>query len=325
MKALGSGRALRSPATLRLRAAGQLLAALSLLLSAACGGGLASRPGVFDASRREIVVAGRTYHATYVKPAVPAPLASSRPAQPAMGAKPLVVFFTGDAGWLGTSGTLLEHLAGAGYPIAGFDSREAIKPIKQSGEKVSVSWGADALGETFARAKADFGLPASAPFLVIGFSRGATLVAFAAVHPRLREHLAGAIALALTRESDYLKAPDPADRPPEVQLDEKGRIQLYPALDLIGPVPVAVIQSTHDRYVPSAESRRLLGADTRTRRLYEVESRGHGFSGGEETLLRDLDDALRWIGESWGPEGGGATSGGPSASSSPTFRNRPRR
>ena len=262
-------------------------AALPLLLLAGCAGlaacaGLASRPGQFEAHRQEIVVAGRTYHARYVTPA-------------GTTGKPLIAFFTGDAGFLGTSGMLFEHLAEAGYPLAGFDSREALEPIKKSGEPVTVAQAAGGIGEAIERAKADLGLPASTPLLVVGFSRGATFVAFTAVHPRLHQGLAGAVAIALTRESDYLKAPDPAERPPEIQVDEKGRIQLYPALALIGAIPVAIIQSTHDRYVPSAESRRLLGPDTPARRLYEVEASNHGFGGADETLLHDLDEALRWI------------------------------
>jgi hypothetical protein len=58
---------------------------------------------------------------------------------------------------------------------------------------------------------------------------------------------------------------------------------------------MAVIQSTHDSYVPAAESRKLLGPDTQRLRLYEVESRDHGFSDAREPLLKDLDDALAWI------------------------------
>ncbi len=62
-----------------------------------------------------------------------------------------------------------------------------------------------------------------------------------------------------------------------------------------GRFPLAVIQSTNDGYVRSAESRRLMGPDTPTRRLYEVESRNHSFGGGTDTLMRDLDDAMAWI------------------------------
>jgi fermentation-respiration switch protein FrsA (DUF1100 family) len=277
------------------RRAMQGVPVLLLVTLVSCGGHLATRPGVFEASGQEISVGVRKYHATFVKPANP------------QAQKPLIAFFTGDAGWMGASGEVFEHLAEQGYYIVGLDSREAVKPVKQSGKRVSVSRMADALAELFSQAKSNLGLPATTPLIVIGFSRGASGVAFTAVHPRLHQGLAGAIAIALTREYDYLKAPDPADRPPQVQVDDKGRIQTYPALDLIRSVPLAVIQSTNDKYVPSKESRRLLGPDTPMRRLYEVEAKNHGFSGGRDALLRDLDDALRWI-EKSGQPGGAAPS-----------------
>src|SRR5262245_37639588 len=111
---MSAGGSMSRPISSGLRAG----AAVSLLLLAGCARGLASRAGGFDVSRHEIPVAGRTYHVTYVKPEAAAPQ------------KPLIVLFTGDAGWMGTSGMLLEHLAAAGYPVAGFDSRHALKPIK---------------------------------------------------------------------------------------------------------------------------------------------------------------------------------------------------
>jgi predicted esterase len=130
--------------------------------------------------------------------------------------------------------------------------------------------------------------------IVVGFSRGATLVAFSALHPDLRDQVRGAIALALTREADYLRAP-PAERAPNIEVDDKGRIQIYPALKFLGSTPVAIIQSTNDPYVPSAESRKLLGPDTPTLRLYEVESSGHRFGGAHDKMIEDVDDALHWI------------------------------
>jgi hypothetical protein len=66
-------------------------------------------------------------------------------------------------------------------------------------------------------------------------------------------------------------------------------------LKLLGSTPLAVIQSTNDSYVPSAESRQLLGPDTATLRLYEVQAKNHGFSDARPKLMQDLDDALRWI------------------------------
>jgi len=260
-------------------------AVVCLLSVSGCAGHLASRPGVFEASRREVTVGGRTIHPTYVRPVTP-----RHPGR-------LVVFATGDAGWWGASGEAFEHLAGLGYFVAGYDSREVLKPFKQSDKMMSVGSAGAGLEAAFAQAKRDLGLPETAPLIAVGMSRGASLVALMAVHREMQQDLAGGIAIALTRESDYLRAPDPTSSQVPFQLDSEGRIEIYPALQYLGPVPLAVIQSTNDRYVPSAESRRLLGPDTSTRRLWEVEARNHGFGGGRDALLRALDDALRWVEE----------------------------
>jgi dienelactone hydrolase len=266
---------------------------LRRLLAAACvfslaggctGTSLTSKPGAYTVSVQPIKVAGREIHATYVRPA--------HPAHPGY----LVVFATGDAGWLGTSHELFGHLAEQGYTVAGFNAPEIIKPVKRSGERVSTTQAAQGLNEAYGQAKRDLGLADSTPIIVVGFSRGATMVAFTALHPELRSGVGGAVAIALTREADYLRAPE-AERAPDIQVDDKGRIQIYPALKFLGSTRLAVIQSTNDPYVPAAESRQLLGPDTPALRLYAVEARNHGFSGARDALLQDLDEALRWIEE----------------------------
>lgn len=228
-------------------------------------------------------MAHRNFTATYVTPATP--LHPDR----------LVVFSTGDAGWLGVSGAVFERLAELGYYAAGYNAREMLRPIRESGEKVGLQRTAFWMDNLFARARRDLNLPATTRLILIGESRGAGGAVLAAVSPRLQPQIAGTIAIALTRESDYLKAPDPANRPPQIQVDGKERIQLYPAIALAGDAPLAVIQSAGDGYVPAAEARTLFGADTPTRRLYEVEARNHGFAGGRDEMLRDLEDALHWI------------------------------
>ena len=263
----------------------RLFAATFLILFAGCAGaGLASKPGRYNVSEQPIEAAGREIHLTYVRPV--------QPLHPG----DLIVFATGDAGWQGTSHDLFEHLAERGYAIAGFNAPEIIKPIKRSGERVSTADAARGLAEAYARAKRDLGLADSTPIIVVGFSRGATMVAFTALHPELRNGLGGAVAIALTREADYLRTSD-AEGAPGVQVDNKGRIQIYPALKFLGSTRLAVIQSTNDRYVPAAKARQLLGPNTSTMRLYEVEARNHGFGGARDKLLEDLDQALGWIEE----------------------------
>ncbi|HEX5046731.1 MAG TPA: AcvB/VirJ family lysyl-phosphatidylglycerol hydrolase [Gammaproteobacteria bacterium] len=258
------------------------LIALSLLaVSCSAFGGLKSMPGVYDIMKEPLKTGPRTVHLIYARPA--------QPKHP----DDLVVFATGDGGWRSVSSEVFTHLAAEGYWVAGIDTPDALKPVKRAGERMSTAQAAERVKAAFADAKHDLGMPDTTPVIVVGFSRGATLVAFAALHPDVRAQLGGAIALALTREVDYLKAP-PAERA-EIQVDDRGRVQIYPALKLLGSTPLAVIQSTNDSYVPSAESRQLLGPDTPTLRLYEVESKNHRFGGGHDKMMADVDDALGWI------------------------------
>jgi dienelactone hydrolase len=250
---------------------------------AGCAGRLATKPGVYEVRTEPIALPDRSLHLTFVKPATPR--------NPVF----LILFATGDAGWMGASGDIFRHLAEQGYYIAAFNSREMVAPEKHSGKLMDIPGAAAAVDSIIVRSRSALGLPDTMPVIVTGFSRGANLVVFTAGVKSLQHHLGGAVAIALTRETDFLQAPAAAERPPSVQVDDRGRIQTYPAIERAGTIPFAVIQSKGDKYVPAGESRSLFGPDTPTRRLYQVDARNHGFSGGEEELVRDLDDALKWI------------------------------
>lgn len=240
-----------------------------------------AEPGVFDVEVRSVKIGMRHLHITYVRPAMP-----SHP-------KYLLVFTTGDGGWHGVSNEVIEHLGQEGYSIAGMSAPDILRPLKKAGRKLSAAQASELLGAAFERFKKDLGAGPQTRLIVVGFSRGATFVAFTAVHPELHADLAGAIAMGLTREADYLGAIEPSVRESNVQ--RRRRVLIYPALKLFAKVRVAVIQSTGDNYVRAAESRQLLGPDTATRRLYTVDARNHRFAGGREQMLEDLDAALRWI------------------------------
>lgn len=240
-------------------------------------------PGVFDVAVAPIKIGARHLHITYVTPVVP-----RHP-------NDLIVFTTGDGGWHGVSNMIIEHLAEQGYSIAGMSAPDILRPLKRTGRKLSAQQATELLGAAFARFKKDLAVGASTRLIVVGFSRGATFVAFTAVHPEVHADLAGAVAIGLTREADYLGAIEPSVLGPNIQRESRRRVLIYPALKLFARVRVAVVQSTGDRYVTAAESRELLGPDTASRRLFTVEARNHTFSGGREQLIEDLDAALSWI------------------------------
>lgn len=246
---------------------------------------LASKPGAYEVTSDSLPAKRRPIPVVLVRP-----VHNQHPGY-------LVVFATGDDGWSGTSSALFRHLADHGYTLAGFSAPEILAPIISGGELLSTRQAAQELKEMYAQARHHLGLADSTPIVIVGFSRGATVVAFTAVHPELKGEITGAVAIALTRESDSLRVPE-RERGTAIQVDKQGRLQLYPAVKLLGSTRIAVIQSTNDSYVPAAESRQLLGPDTATLRLYPVESRNHGFSDAREKLMEDLDGALRWVEQS---------------------------
>jgi type IV secretory pathway VirJ component len=262
------------------------LMALALLWAAGLAGcvrHLSSEPGLYDVRREQVRLPDSTLKVTYVTPRVP-----QRPAF-------LILFVTGDAGWQGASMPVFKHMAKQGYYVAAYNSRQALKITKQSGESLTLVEGTVDLTSIIDQARRALGLPDTTRTILTGVSRGASMVVFGAANKKMQPVLAGAVAVALTREADYLGAPGKSVHMPGIERDKKGQIQLYAAIDRIGSLPIAVIQSTGDKYVPAEEARQLFGPDTPARRLYSVEASNHGFSGGRDELMRDLDDALAWI------------------------------
>jgi pimeloyl-ACP methyl ester carboxylesterase len=248
-----------------------------------------AEPGVFTTQRSHVAVRAREVRVTYVRPV--------EPRHPGY----FIVFATGDGGWLGTSAALFTHLAEQGYLMAGVSSPEVLNRSQKPRRRFSPAQATATLANLFAQIRRDLGVDAPASMIAVGFSRGASIVAYTAINQRLHVGLAGAVAIGLTREDDYVRAPT-GRRRHELPVDEQGRLQMYPPLASVTGIRLAVIQSTRDHYVPAAESRKLLGPDTATRRLYAVAARNHMFGGSRDELLRDLDDALSWIESKAPPE-----------------------
>jgi pimeloyl-ACP methyl ester carboxylesterase len=258
------------------------LLALCVALGACTTLAPSGEPGAFDADHARIRVRNREVPVTYVKPV--------QPQHPGY----FIVFATGDGGWFGPNTAVFTHLAERGYLMAGLSSPEVLNRSQKPRRRLSPTQATATFADLFARVRRDLGVGSSASMIVVGFSRGASIAAYTAINQRLHVGLAGAVAIGLTREDDYVRAPT-GRRRHELAVDDQGRLELYPPLAHVTGTRLAIIQSTADHYVAAAESRELLGPDTASRRLYTVEARNHRFGGGRETLLHDLDEALDWI------------------------------
>ena len=259
--------------------AAALLAALAL---AGCAGPLQSRPNVFAARTIPVRIGGRQLNVTYVTPVEP----RTR--------RVLILFASGDAGYWGVSGEMIEHLAEERYFLVTYDARELIARERKSGTNAKIREVAAVYDTILVDARRTLGVPDSVPVIVTGYSRGATLAVLSAGIRSLRRHLAGAVAIALTPKTDYLERPNPGDPLSSALVDEQGHLQTYSAIPSAGPLPVALIQGTEDSYIGADRARSLFGPDTGARRFYRIDG-DHTFGGARDSLMRDLDDALGWI------------------------------
>lgn len=259
------------------------LAGLAFLGLAGCGLHLEAEPDTYAVRHQDVKLSSGSLEFTYVTPAAP-----KSPVY-------LVIFASGDAGWMGASGLIFQHLARSGYYLAGYNSHEGVRQVKHAEHHLPITDAALDIDTIVEQAKKVMNLPAGTPAILTGFSRGASMVIMGAAVRKIQPNLAGAIAMSLTKEADYVHLPKGATLPEGIKFDDEGRLLTYPLLDRLGSLPMAVIQADGDSYVPAAEARTLMGPDTPTRRLYTVENSSHGFGGARDVLLGDLDDALAWV------------------------------
>ncbi len=208
-------------------------------------------------------------------------------------AHPLVLFATGDGGWRGKDRAAFEQMTRWGYPLAGFSAPGYIQHLVEHEHKTTPADVARDFSQILRAADRELSMPPyGARAVLVGISRGAGLVVAAAGDPLLQPSLAGVVAIALTREEEYvhrLRRSRPRGTPELVMLDN------YEYLPRLRSLPLAIIQSTHDDYLPAEEARRLLGPDTALRQFHPIASRNHSFADAREQLYRQMEASLAWV------------------------------
>jgi pimeloyl-ACP methyl ester carboxylesterase len=192
--------------------------------------------------------------------------------------RPLIVYATGDGGWRRKDLYTYEQLKSWGYPVVGFSSPEYLKHLGPGVKTLTPTELAQDYDAIIDFAEQELGLPAQAPVILVGVSRGAGLAVTAAGNDSVRARLKGVVAVALTREEEYVDVAD-----------------LYGSLRYLGPLPLAVVQSTHDSYLPAAQARELFGADNDHHQFHAVAARNHNFSDARDAMYDALRMSLNWI------------------------------
>ena len=208
----------------------------------------------------------------------------------------LVVYATGDGGWRGLDKTLFEWISARNYPVVGFSSRNYLKNLGYVGDTTTPHMLVRDFEKIIQYSRQKLGMQQSTRIILVGLSRGAGFAVVAAGQGELNSDLAGVVAIALTKEEEHVVR---YRRRGRSQPGQPGReiltIQTYEYLPRIASVPVVVIQSTHDGYLPADAARALFGQDTEKRKLISINAKNHGFTGGCPALCKETENALDWI------------------------------
>jgi pimeloyl-ACP methyl ester carboxylesterase len=207
---------------------------------------------------------------------------------------PLILYATGDGGWRGKDEEAFERMTRWGYPLAGFSAPVYLRHIVRHTRETTPSDIARDYARIIRLAKSQMSLAEATRTVLVGVSRGSGLAVAAAGEPEFQLQLVGVVAVALTREEEYVhrlkRNPKEPQAPPEMVM-----LDTYAYLPRLRGLPLSIIQSEHDNYLPAAEARQLLGPDSRLRQLHAIASKNHSFTDAREALYAQMRSSLEWV------------------------------
>ncbi len=250
------------------------LVTLCATLAAPWAFGQASVPG-----KNAVVIRGQRQD-VYVYPA----------ARGSSGRGGRVLFAPGDGGWRGFAITIAETVSSWGYSIYGLDTKRYLESF--TGKTTLRE--ADVMGDFLALAQW-MTEGTRERVVLMGWSEGAGLCLLAGAGSQKRQIFNGLVTFGLGesnvlgwRWSDNL-AYITKKRPKEPTFSS------LVFLPKVAPLPLLMIQSSQDEYVPIEEAKKLFAAASEPKRFVLVNSKNHRFGGNQEQFFRELRGGLEWI------------------------------
>ena len=202
-----------------------------------------------------------------------------------------VIVASGDGGWIHLGPHVAELLAGRGFFVVGFDVKAYLTGFTTDAATLRP---ADEPGDFKALAAFASATTGRKP-IVIGVSEGAGLSVLAAADPETKPAFGDVVGLGLPDHSElgwrwkdsliYL-----THRPPnEPAFSSAGLV------GAVAPLPIALLQSTHDEFVPLAETQRIFARAAEPKRLWVVDAVNHRFSNNLPGFDARLMEAIAWV------------------------------
>ena len=131
--------------------------------------------------------------------------------------------------------------------------------------------------------------------VLIGVSEGAGLSVLAATDAQTKTAIAGVIALGLPDRNELGWRLKDALVYLTHRVPNEPTFSAASTVGAIAPLPLALVQSTHDEFVPLAETQRIFDRASAPKQLWIVDASNHRFSSNLAVFDSRLMEALEWI------------------------------
>jgi alpha-beta hydrolase superfamily lysophospholipase len=200
---------------------------------------------------------------------------------------------SGDVGWVGLAVSMAEELSAQGYTVAGINARQYLSKFTSGKEHLQP---ADVQADY--RAIADrlkaLGL-LTRPVIVSGVSEGAALAVLAASDPRNHAWIDGVITMGLPATAELAwRWTDVGSWITKRDADEPS-FRVTDFLAAVAPVPIWMIQSKKDEYVPVADQERFRTVAKEPKRQILIDASNHRFTDRRAELSAAYKAGLDWI------------------------------
>jgi len=200
---------------------------------------------------------------------------------------------SGDAGWTGLGKSMAEFLAGRGYVVVGINVKQYLSEFRVGAAHLTVDdppRDYRAMG-TWLRDQRLL----HAPVFMSGVSEGAALAVLATADPQNHEWIDGLVTMGVPRTAElawkwtdfttWITKKD-ANEPSFSPFDYVGRV---------APVPLVMLQSRTDEYVPAADYERCQANAREPKKLVLIDASNHRFTDRRDELRREYLSALGWV------------------------------
>ena len=202
-----------------------------------------------------------------------------------------VIVASGDGGWIHLGPHVAELLGGRGFFVVGFDVKTYLASFTS---ETATLRAVDEPGDFKVLATFASAATRRKPIL-IGVSEGAGLSVLAAADAGTKAELGGVVALGLPDRNElgwrwkdsliYL-----THRPPNEPAFSSAAVASG-----VAPLPLALLQSTHDEFVPLAETQRIFAQASEPKRLWVIDAVNHRFSNNLPEFDARLMEAIAWV------------------------------